>query len=374
MGKSNPIIIGGDHHNTLGVLRSLGEAGIKSDLIVVSYTHKISVQKSKYVDSCICISKPEEITAILLNKFTEDNKRTVICCSDVAASEVDLNYNSLSEYFHLPHSSHGQSYLTNVMNKGTMLDLAKKVGIPVPKSFPALQDVKLPCFIKPLISKVGSKQDITICRNDKDLDEFSKTYHISQEFQYQQFIDKEFEFQLIGCSLNYGDTIIIPGVSKVVRSSHTSNTGVISYLPLDSIKFEFLEECKSFIRNIGYEGLFSMEFIRDKKGNDYFMEINLRNDGNAICVFASGVNLPLIWHRYCQHLPWECLNVSIQRPTMTIPELDDFFLFLHRKITLKRWLIDLIKADCRMEFSTKDWKPFAYKIIYLLKSKVQHND
>lgn len=36
-----------------------------------------------------------------------------------------------------------------------------------------------------------------------------------------------------------------------------------------------------FIRDLGYSGLFSLEFIRDKSGKDYFMELNMRNDGNA---------------------------------------------------------------------------------------------
>lgn len=45
-----------------------------------------------------------------------------------------------------------------------------------------------------------------------------------------------------------------------------------------------LNACKKFIKHIEYQGLFSMEYLRDKQGNDYFMEINLRNEGNGICV------------------------------------------------------------------------------------------
>ena len=45
-----------------------------------------------------------------------------------------------------------------------------------------------------------------------------------------------------------------------------------------------LNACKKFIKHIEYQGLFSMEYLRDKQENDYFMEINLRNDGNGICV------------------------------------------------------------------------------------------
>ena len=59
-----------------------------------------------------------------------------------------------------------------------------------------------------------------------------------------------------------------------------------------------IEKVEKFIREIGYKGLFSVEFIRDAVGNDYFLEINMRNDGNAYCVQCAGVNLPNIWYKY----------------------------------------------------------------------------
>ena len=42
-------------------------------------------------------------------------------------------------------------------------------------------------------------------------------------------------------------------------------------------------------------------FVRDNEGNDYFLEINMRNDGNAYCVTSAGVNLPYIWCYYQLH-------------------------------------------------------------------------
>ena len=44
------VVIGGNHHNTLSILRSLGEKGIKSLLIVLSpYDPKPFVGYSKYI-------------------------------------------------------------------------------------------------------------------------------------------------------------------------------------------------------------------------------------------------------------------------------------------------------------------------------------
>ena len=43
------IVIGGNHHNTLAILRSLGEKGVKSLLIVVSEDSKPYIGYSKYI-------------------------------------------------------------------------------------------------------------------------------------------------------------------------------------------------------------------------------------------------------------------------------------------------------------------------------------
>ena len=49
--RHNAIIIGADHHNTLGVVRSLGSKGINSDVIIIPYRNKIRKVKSKYINS-----------------------------------------------------------------------------------------------------------------------------------------------------------------------------------------------------------------------------------------------------------------------------------------------------------------------------------
>ena len=47
MSKKKVIVIGGNHHNTLGVLRSLGEKGVFSELILVTSSKYPYVKYSK---------------------------------------------------------------------------------------------------------------------------------------------------------------------------------------------------------------------------------------------------------------------------------------------------------------------------------------
>ena len=42
------LIIGADHHNTLGLVESLGQRGIKSYVLIVAEVKKSFVLKSKY--------------------------------------------------------------------------------------------------------------------------------------------------------------------------------------------------------------------------------------------------------------------------------------------------------------------------------------
>lgn len=369
--KNNCIVIGGDHHNTLGVIRSLGRKGIKSDVIIISDSRHSYVAKSKYISSFKVLHKSEELTQYLLsNHQDKGHKVIIICCSDLVASIIDRDSDKLKDFFIFPNSSHGAGSLTAIMNKRLMLDLAVVKGLPVPKTWDNPNDVEFPCFIKPLVSKDGAKSDIAVCRSKKELENYLGLNHKSRDFQIQQFIEKDYEFQLIGLSLNAGEHIIIPGVSKIIRSSETSNTGYLSYQSLDTIGFKYSKECSDYLKAIGFSGLFSMEFLRDKQGRDYFMEINLRNDGNSICVTSAGINLPYLWFRYnTVGLSAIELDSKVSVTKRVLPEFDDFFLLRRKKITVSEWLKTLITADCYMEFDKHDVKPFFYRIWQLLNHK-----
>lgn len=80
------------------------------------------------------------------------------------------------------------------MNKRLMLNIAVKHGLPVPKSWDNQNNIEFPCFIKPLVSKEGSKSDIAVCQTKNELENYLTLNHKSQEFQIQQFIEKTMNF------------------------------------------------------------------------------------------------------------------------------------------------------------------------------------
>lgn len=354
------IVIGGEHHNTLGVIRGLGERGVKSELILVTSSKMTFVNYSRYVSSCIKLDDDSKIIETLLSRYkNEQEKPVVICCSDSSSGVIDENRNKLTHYFLLP-GSEEQGRISKLMSKKTMAELAIEVGLNIPGTFyvehpkEELDKIPLPCIIKPLESRKGSKTEISICRTRNELNSYAKEHDVTKD-QIQEFVDKDFEYQLIGCSTS--KEIIIPGVSKILRPCKGSNTSFLHYTPMEE-GFCDIEKCKEFVRRTGYRGLFSLEFLRDKQGKDYFIEINFRNDGNAICVTEAGVSLPYIWYLDCIGRDYSQEKNKEIKPVYVMPDMAELKLLVTRQITFKEYISDFKKTDRFMEYDKRDKKPF----------------
>lgn len=78
--KNKVIVIGPNHYNTLGVIRSLGEEDVPVNLILVSRKENY-VSKSKYVDKVWLVNESEnEIISVLINYFNNEKYKPIIIC------------------------------------------------------------------------------------------------------------------------------------------------------------------------------------------------------------------------------------------------------------------------------------------------------
>ena len=112
------IVIGGDHHNTLGVIRALGLSGISPILILITETKFASVGKSKYIDECFFVRENEkEIINALKKCKSISGKPVVIPTSDYAALLLDRKYNELKNDFYLPNINDCQGDIEKYMDK-----------------------------------------------------------------------------------------------------------------------------------------------------------------------------------------------------------------------------------------------------------------
>lgn len=350
---------GGNHHNSLGVIRALGEFGCNVELITIGSTKKNYVASSKYVKKHYALSDIKELAAFLLYRqpSVDGKKEILISCADDVTEHLNTFRDRLSERYMLPGVPE-QGKMSELMDKTTMIDIAAKVGILSPEvwSLPdEMDNVKYPCITKVHLSSHGGKSDIVICKNREELDSFLKVNN--DDVFAQNFVDKKEEVQLIGCSINGGEDVIIPGMSKVLRSQPNTNTGFLEYGPIDTFYSDTVEKAKLFIKDCKYSGLFSFEIMRGIDDKIWFLEINFRNDGNAWCVTKAGVNLPVIWVKSCLG---EDYTSEIKTPNKIVmmPEFQDIKLVLQRKVSICQWLKDWKRTDFFMEYDKNDPKPF----------------
>lgn len=361
------IVIASEHHNGLSVIRALGERGLKPIVILVSNPRLSFVSKSKYIARTIFVEKEEDIVDVLLKLPTYGRKPVVIACFDKVSSAIDKNVNILKDRYLLPGSSE-QGRISYLMNKQVMSDLAVEFGLNIPKSKvlsvkSSTDGITYPCITKPIASKDGFKADICICKSKEELLHYLRNIG-DASVQVQTFIDKEIEFQLIGCATS--KEIIIPGYTNIIRPCKGSNTSHLKYSTLKGLNCD-ITSVNRFIQKTGYHGLFSVEFLRGKDGKDYFMEINFRNDGNAICVLEAGINLPYIWYLDCIGQDY---NKELEREVKSVyvtPEFSETKLMLTRQISLWNYINDMRRTNRFMDYDKKDPKPFWYELFYKFK-------
>lgn len=357
-------VIGADHHNTLGVVRSLGDKGILSNLIICG-ADKSFVAKSKFAKSLYILPSTYGLTT-LLQKLAKDieGKGVIISCTDAVSQEIDSHREQLDHKYFVPGVKNSNNKIAFFENKENQRIWAEKNGLLTPKSYILaannnLDCVKFPCIVKPLSSVNSTKAEIKICNNTKQLKiALSQSNHF---YQVQEFIKKSQEFQLIGVKL--GDDVIIPGYTDIIRQPDNTNTGYLKYIPFN---WEIVEKEKiiAFLDDLGYDGLFSIEFISDKS-NIYFMEINMRNDGNAYVVTKAGINLPYLWCCYCLNLDINNEPKSFNKAIYFMPELSDVK-NIGKKVGLFKWLCQFYQAEAHAIWNLSDPSPFFYYLLYRL--------
>ena len=125
------IVIGTNHHNTLGIIRSLGQKNIYPDVIL--YGNDVAdgfVVHSKYIRACHCFETAEEAIKELSKLCTNGNineKRRicVITCSDEVASILDYQYEEWKERLSFFNCGE-KGLLTYYMDKQVQVEIAKE--------------------------------------------------------------------------------------------------------------------------------------------------------------------------------------------------------------------------------------------------------
>lgn len=360
------VIIGDPFNNTLGLIRSLGEAHVDIILLLVGKGDRLFVSKSRYLKNSqvFQLDTVEDCLSVLQNIADKTKDQVLICTNDVAAQFVDSHEPELSRFYITPMRG---DQLGNMMNKDAQCLLAQECGFTIPKSFiyergdQFPEGVEYPLLLKPANSAHGEKSDIHICTNYHEVETSLHRTSSCPLFIVQEYIEKEYEINLIGVRTEHG--VYVPGGIKKIRHYPTiySPCSFGLFQSIDKFYID-INPIMKFMNTIGYYGPFSVELLH-KKGKNYFMEFNFRHDGLAYAATASGANLPAllfddrkdpqlhVWDTYMMDLSTDYCHVK------------------DGTLSKKQWWHDFMRTGCQLNFNRKDPMPTICYYMHKLKSR-----
>lgn len=359
MNDNTIIVFGTIHHNTLSMVRSLGEAGLDVVLLLRSDDGGF-VSKSKYVKKCQHVKNEDELVQFLLVfRSNHPGKGTIITCDDMSAFWIDSHYDELVEGYNFFNAG-GKGRIASFLDKEKQNELAKKIGCNVPKSIVVKGGEKAvfnvyPCLIKPQESINGGKQ-IHICQNQTELNDVLSKIDGKINVLVEEYLDKESEIVVLGVS--YQGQVIVPGHILKIRENKggTTYSQVFPIGALDDLSVA--KHSKEIIQQIGYEGLFGIEFIHNNRGY-FYIETNLRNDATCYALAKAGVNLPKLYVDLVNgKAALSDYEVPTIEPIYAMVELKDFRFVMNGKVSFFKWLKQRRGAKCLFYYSKNDKAPF----------------
>ena len=254
------------------------------------------------------------------------------------------------------------------MEKQRLCDLAEKNGLTIPKTY-KVKTGEIPEGIEyPVLTKADDsfaknwKGATHICQNEEEL---KKAFaEIKQErILIQHYIKKKNELCLDGYSWNKGNNLFI-GIASNYRYILPDR---YSYY-MDIFNFhneELYRSLQGMFRDVGFEGIFSIEFLVDEKDQLYFLEINFRNSTWSYASTKAGMNLVTGWCAAMiegeSHKP---VYKEIAPGFTAMVEISDFKTrVVGRKVGLGRWLKDVKNCSCTFYYQKDDKKPLRSAVL-----------
>lgn len=369
------IVLGDSSVNTLGLIRSLGEKGIPVSLMLAcSERDSCYVRFSKYIDRVYWLDNIDDVaSAFCKDMNVDDGKPIVLCSSDRLMSLIDARYEELRDRISVFNARGKSGRINFFMDKSRQLPVARQCGLDVMKTWEiddvdnVPHEITYPCIIKGNNSLHGGKDDLYVCQSRPEL---LNRLNRGNMYLVQEYIDKEFELDIVGLSYNHGKNVFIPAVVRKIRETLTRQSDYICLEDIRNHPMLNVEGIKALVQEIGYEGIFSVEFVA-KDNRYYFLEINLRNDGVGYLYTASGINYPYLWVLYnTGKLTDDVLqSITFKAPFYLMSE-GDLFNVLGGKVSVVQWLKECFGTDAHFKLNLHDMKPFIYSSYVHCKNKL----
>lgn len=367
------IVFACEHYNPLGLVRSLGENGIRPIGIIIKGDPKIT-SKSKFFKKVHEVDTIEQGYEVIISTYKGNkNKNFLFSSDDKIETFLDSHYDDLKDYFYFFNAGQANR-VAYYMNKDNINTLAKKNGLSVLPTHVVNkgeipEDLEYPIITKVLASTMGAwKNDVYICHNKEELVEAYEKIE-SPMLLLQKYIKKKNEYCMEGFSINHGKEMAITIVSNYNYLLEDQYSPFMTCKNFD--RPDIAEGLKGMIKDIGFEGIFEIEFLIDENDNLYFLEINFRNSTWSYASTRAGMPLPVLWSKYMisNKIDMNCIK-KIPKGFTAMVEPQDFKVRVStKKVSKITWLRDLMCADCRYFLGRRDIRPF----LHLLARKIRKN-
>lgn len=357
------IVFALEHYNPLNMIRAFGENGINPIYISVKRRYEVAC-RSKYISALHRVDTVEEGYFFLMAKYGDETEKPyVVFSDDKSVGFFDLHYDEWKDKF-IAFNAGEQGRINKYMDKYEIQQLAKRHGFKVLDSH--VLNTKEDCIPKnldyPVITKDISpnsgawKSDVFICQNEAVLREAMKEIE-SPKIMVQHFVDKQNEMALEGYTINQGnDMQIVTQLTwkYLIQGYYSPFHDVCEFADKD-----MESKLTSMFKEIGFEGVFEVEFLIDKDGALYFMETNFRASAWNPTGMVAGMPLPYLWIKGMENGRIDPSDRKHFDPFTSMSEIIDYGKRVEGGMcTLGEWLKDFKEAKCTYIYNKDDLGPW----------------
>lgn len=357
------IVFALEHYNPLGLIRSLGENGVNPVYVSVKRRGPVACL-SKYISACHFVDTVEEGCSLIVELYGgEEKKPYVLFSDDKSVGYFDLHYEELKDKF-ICYNAGSTGRINEFMDKDKILKIAKKHGFEVLDTRVVRvgempDDVTYPIITKDINPNSGSwKSDVFICENEEELREAYKSI-TSPVIQIQRFIDKKNEYAIEGFAINHGKEVFFGTTLtwKYLIKGYYSPYHDVTMLRDEEMR----ERLRSLFEEIGFEGLFEVEFIIDKDGTYYFLEANFRASAWNYSSTVAGMPLSYLW---VKSMDAGHIDPNDEREFEDFTDMSEVIDYGIRvdggRVSFAEWLRDFKEAKGTYYYNTLDPAPFEH--------------
>jgi len=310
---TDPAIVAGVDLNGLGLVRALSGAGVPvialdTDLakptVRTRYGTKVRIE---------ALSGPKFVHALLELRVQFSRIPVLLLTQEASVATVSEARDRLAQAYRFTMPSH--ALMEKLLSKAEFQLLAEQHGFPIPRGLrvagsedmDAVRALNFPCVVKPSRKDSEYAKRFAKAYKAESLEEviglWSAMREVVDEIVVQEWIeggDNDVYFCLQNRLSTEGAGVSFVGRKICQWPLHVGGTA--SCMPAPEVADELIALTDGFFSAVGYAGLCSMEYKRDRRdGRFYMVEPTVgRTDYQGEIAVLNGINIPLA--AYCAEL------------------------------------------------------------------------